>query len=296
MNPVKKIMRNPLNQFVGVLYLISFINILNFFSSSSIKNITISFLLIHLSFLVYYSIYKFILKKSSNFSNVLISLLIIFLIIDPSNLLLIQIMNLLVFFLLKAFVRFKGKPVFNPVAIGVVMTSFVTYFLNSFDILEDYLFLSWWGADLSKEIVNINLVTTITSVLVAYLLMKYAKKFNKIKYALAFLFGLLIAEVFYLNLDNMLTTSIVASLFIDLYIFMVFIMVIEPKTSPIDKKYNLVANIQLSKQIILGIIFGILTVYLKHVLDSIEPRVIPELNLLLAILLTNILTILLQKT
>lgn len=193
-----------------------------------------------------------------NVLNLAITAIILFLLIHPITPWLYIILTAFVTLLFKLFVRYKGSPVFNPASMGLFVAYYVTYAMKQAGMVEETLFISWWGGDLIRNIWDQGMLRFVP-VLILFGLAYFVWKFRKTNHALAFAatyIGLSTAVLPYTGI--MPALSYMYMLTITAFAFLVLVMVSEPKTSPIRPW----------QQIILGVVGGLIVFWTTFKLPS----------------------------
>lgn len=266
------------NLFLILLLIFSSLQSINNFSVfTSIIASTIFFNFIGL-------IYAFIKRnfyndKILNPNNILISINIIILIIHQikpnNNYAFVELLLIITILLITKeinLLKYKGFPIFNPAVLAITL-----YFLI-FDFQMNNTFVSWWGANLNKNIFNIKYLEELVALVLISLMFYFAISFKKIYYAISFLIVYFFIQTFiYLNTNNFYILILPDYPFqklinlllghyneiISMLGFFVLIMLTEPKTSPNNKKI----------QIIYGIIGALIYITLNNIKNIINHNI-----------------------
>ena len=186
----------------------------------------------------------------SNPINFLVSTLIVFLLIHPTNSLWIFPFAIISVALGKFIFRKNKQPIFNPAALGIAITYLVAKIINQINPASDTLLISWWGADMFQNITrDIPIVNVIVPVFFFFLLFYGASLFKKIPYVLSFLITFMLATFTYTFLIDSpeKAISFISLTLFNATAFCALVMLPEPKTSP---------NFP-NQQIMVGIIAGV---------------------------------------
>lgn len=235
-------------------------------------------------FLFYLSRKKFGFIQANPF-NFLVSTLIIFLLIHPSEH--IYFLYMAIFFAwLGKRINVSNQPVFNPAALGIFLTFVVTLFLKQAHLIPETLLISWWGADMQQKFAESNRLLQIG---IPFILlggfMYFTDKFKKGLFAATFFitFILLSGGYYYVSSGNIVEAVRQANISLfNSTAFLILVMLSEPKTSPVFPR----------QQSILGILGGIL-LFIFIFVDPISKYVFEPF--IVVILLTNIATFFLKQ-
>ncbi len=173
---------------------------------------TLGFALLLWVFFTYFS------TKHKNIWDTVITGLILFLVLHPStglSSLIFPLTATLIAMLVKFFVEWKGSPIVNPVAAGILGSALVLAFVPGLD----HPFASWWGASFSGYL---------SLALIAVWIIGGLNQWRKWQIVLYFLFThallLLLRGEEFAGLQFAFTDSTIY--------FFATIMLVEPKTSP----------------------------------------------------------------
>lgn len=202
----------------------------NIWSSEQYLSVLIHFTIILTIGSASFFLLRIITKKKRMFSNTLITLLILALLLHPVNMMESYIMAgvaAIIGMLIKYFGEYKGSPIVNPVIGAILLGSLI-----SFTVKETGLFFlpSWWGAtfflvDIESWQIQISLVLLVLWAIVGL------RTYKKLLLPVVFLPTLFLG-IFLLSHDS----SFLRSFFTDATIyFFALIMLVDPKTSPIKK-------------------------------------------------------------
>ena len=284
--------KSPLFRFSSVLFIYAVLALINLFEFSvpswwlysnnelfyrSLISLGLIFLATDLFYILNYYVFKF---KNINPLHLGITACIIYLLIHPTEELWVFPFIVLVSIGLKLIVRWKGKPLFNPAAFGIL----ISYYL--LELLRDTsLQITWWGSDFGLRNINIGEVSiSIFPPIFSVLFLYFAYKFRKHLYGLTFFLSFLISLLVYsfISIEG-ITLSIFFQLFLisfPTWAFLTFVMIVEPKTSPVLKNH----------QIFLGLLGGVLyLLFIKYSkgLNSPELHIILFMNLLTFLIANN---------
>lgn len=217
--------------------------------------------------------------KIINPNNILISINIIILIIHQiklnNNYAFVELLLIITILLLTKeinLLKYKGFPIFNPAVIAITL-----YFVI-FDFQMNNTFVSWWGANLNKNMFDIKYFKELIALALISLMFYFAISFKKIYYAISFLiFYFFIQTLIYFNTNDFYVSILpnyifpkLINLLLQYYYeitsmlgFFVLIMLIEPKTSPNNKKI----------QIIYGIISALIYITLNNIKNTINHNI-----------------------
>lgn len=211
-------------------------------------------MLVNLGYVV---LHRFALKRTfPNLPNLLIMGLILFLLINPTTPLWLYPLVTVSTLVLKMFVRKSGKPVFNPAGAGIFATLLFTLFLTEFKVLENVLFVSWWGTSFGPLLELWKLQIPVIVLVATPFFIYFTVKFKKLWYAVTFLSVYFIAQLLNLmiNIDISLSpfsiqfftdfsldtvTNLINIFLLGTILFFTFVMLVEPKTSPIFKLHQI---------------------------------------------------------
>jgi Na+-translocating ferredoxin:NAD+ oxidoreductase RnfD subunit len=235
--------------------------------------------------LIFYTITKKHLGVvQTNPLNFLVTCMIIFLLIHPSNPLIFYVMAIMAAWLGKYFFRYNNQPIFNPAALGLTITYVVTELLVKAHLLSTGLLVSWWGADMQQKFVENNFILHIAlPVLLLFGFFYCAERFKKGLYSATFFLSYLFA-IFAYNLytqnSSTETVEFVSAAFFNSTAFLALVMLPEPKTSPSFPR----------QKVVIGFIAGIATFVYTFFLQNIitEP-------FLATVLTANLLTLLFKQ-
>lgn len=239
---------------------------------------------------LYFSLYIFTRYRLNitfvNPFNLLVSSLLIYLLLHPTNLWWLFILAFIGVFAGKYFFTLKNQPIFNPAAFGIIFALYLSKLLNLLGLSDQTLLISWWGADIRQQFLAASPIALQIVIIVLLLagFVFFARSFKKLKYALFFFFtyGALFLgyNAFVAQVSFTLMSELFAGLLTDATPFLALVMLAEPKTSPIT----------LRNQLYVGIASGtILFVFITMIHDRIaEPFA-------LTILAANSLTFILKQ-
>lgn len=274
-------LRSKLTQFnLFLILLLIFSSLQNINNTSIFISIITSTIFFNFIGLVYTFIKRnFYSDKIINPNNILISINIIILIIHQikpnNNYAFVELLLIITILLITKeinLLKYKGFPIFNPAVIAITL-----YFVI-FDFQMNNTFVSWWGANLNKNIFDIKYLKELVALILISLMFYFAISFKKIYYACSFLiFYFLIQTFIYLNTNKFHILILpdypfqrLINLSLDYYNeiismlgFFVLIMLIEPKTSPNNKKI----------QIIYGIISALIYIALNNIKNIISHNI-----------------------
>lgn len=190
--------------------------------------------------------YKSAAFKHPFFTNNLITILILFLLLDD-QLGWLPMLGIGLFTSgIKQMVRFNKQPLFNPAAAGLAVAS-------ALGIL-----ISWWGTSFAPRFsgLDISIAAFLTLPFGIYLIYKYRKW--QITLSFAVVFGLLAAI--------WLKTIPLNLLFEGTVMFFALIMIVEPKTSPNLVTQQIVFGACIGAMSVLGLVFGVSSAYIYSLL------------------------------
>ena len=114
-------------------------------------SLIINFLSFYIPSLILFSITTILLKlKGVNYFNYSITTIILYLLVHPTTPWWILSLTMVTTITAKYFIRYKQLPVFNPAALGLFLTYYVSVLLQKLGLLKETLFVSWWGAELNR--------------------------------------------------------------------------------------------------------------------------------------------------
>lgn len=274
----------------SIFTLVSYINIsLNQFgviAENTFYDALYIFLTLNTIFFVYIYLAKALLKdKFINPLNTYITLNIIFLLLLPSLKLSIVLVPLsfIITIITNRIVRYNRQPIFNPAALGIFISFTFIYLLNLLGIVNENIFVSWWGANLIKGVPPYNFLFILLGLIWLGILFYYAKRNNKLVYGATFTLSFIIVELILALINN--SSSLLNTLddFILRYIggnlfFFGLVMLVEPKTSPTSK----------IEQFYYGIITAILYANFLILLSKVDIGSFGQLNEIFIILIMNL--------
>lgn len=191
-----------------------------------------------------YIIINFFQKRKLDLFDTPITNLILFLIIDPSQNLLLTAAIAMSVQLIRSFVRYKGLPIFNPAASGLVFIA-ILEILVGFEKIGS--FVTWWGVSFSPRFMNnYSYVVFLTLIFGVFLAYKEARIRSVVVSMIIFAVLLFFSDGKFGETDFVL--------FEGTFLFALLIMSVEPKTSP--TKANL--------QYIYGFLFGVINFILMY--------------------------------
>lgn len=247
-----------------------------------------SYYFINLSLITSICIFWYFLLKAFknvrlNYLHLTITGIILFLLIHPTTSWDIVVLTVFITLILKTFVRYKGSPIFNPANMGLFVSFYVTYVLKKFGIVNETVFISWWGADLLRSIWERN-VLVVVPILLLSSFMYYVWKFRKQNHAISFLLTYLAATAVmfatYKAKNLSVDFSILYRILVSSFGFLVLVMVAEPKTSPILPHH----------QIWLGVVGGLIMFWITFYMP-VSWDIVAELDpFVLGLVILNILT------
>lgn len=180
---------------------------------------------------------KFAFYPRSSPKNLVISLLIILLLVDPSASITLMFGVGVVTVLAKVIFRAIKRPVFNPAAAGIFIFSYFN------------LPVSWWGVSLSPTISTPQISAPLMLMIVMGIYLVY--KYQKIGILVTALLGL---SATYIFVGESLSASMVIN---GTFVFYLTIMACEPNTSPVTKIQKWLYGIILGSLLGYSIIEGI---------------------------------------
>ena len=285
--------RNPLFQFF--IFLSIFVGIaqfdLLFFAKTQADQTRFLFQLIIaiVSAVLLYLATTSLLKISHpNPLNILISSLIAYILIHPSNPWFFLPLTVGMIGLGKYLVRYKTLPLFNPAALGLFLTYYLTLFLEKLGLIHNSLLISWWGADMQQSFLkDWPLINIAFSLILLFTFLYFVNKYNKSVYVATAFVTYSIAILLYQNMTiggfvaplRFLSATIFTS-----FSFLLLVMMTEPKTSPNLQKHQSIIGL------IGGLVLFIFTFYLpEHTSFSFAEPFIST------VLVMNLLTVLFKE-
>ncbi|OGK51779.1 hypothetical protein A3B02_02525 [Candidatus Roizmanbacteria bacterium RIFCSPLOWO2_01_FULL_42_14] len=266
--------------FLSCFALISFADMYLFSTRSERIHmfIVLAAIILTISGLVYI-VHGILQRTELNPLHIAISGIIVFLIIHPTQSLILFVVALTLAVSSKL-IRFRGQPILNPAATGIALT----FYLSA--LARKSVFMSWWGADMVQNFTKGN-VLVYYSLAVIFLggFIYFAWKFNKSSYIASFVMTHLLF-IFYTTLQttgsSAETIAFIIASFFNSFAFLALVMIPEPKTSPSSPK----------QQVIVGI-FGGIVLYML-LLDSV-PFISSDLAFIHTVLATNVVTFVLKR-
>lgn len=220
---------------------------------------------------------------SLNPLNFFISSMIIFLLIHPTEPLFLLITALSILATEKI-VRGKNMTMFNPAALALIITYWISVILQKMGLLRDSLLISWWGVDFNQQfLTDIPLLNFLVPAALLLGAIYFSSNYKKTMLTGMF-FMTVMACVYFQNISYTHSSVetieyLMASLF-NAFAFLTFVMIPEPKTSPSFMK----------QQVFVGTIGGFLFYFLTFVFTSVPN------GFLMTILTMNLLTYSLKRS
>lgn len=285
--------KNPTFQFsifLVLFVLASFIDLMIFETTPGLRINYLLAILVTYTITELFWVWNYYSKKipNLNYLHLGITASILFLLIHPTAPWWMFAIGISLALFFKSMFRYKGQPIFNPAALGVLMTYLVSLPLVNNGILRYPALESWWGADLLFSFAQRLPILWIVPIVLFGGIFVLAKRFNKqlhgIVFFVTYLVFYLVYALFIKNIPlapwQFFIGTITSS-----YVFMAFVMVVEPKTSPIIK----------NQQIWLGIVGGIILFISTNVL----PEYVPGAGILglstTALLVLNLITFIVKN-
>ncbi len=243
--------RNPLFRFLLFLSVFSIISTLDIYlgtkNNGEKTNMLFNvFLCGGLGFTFYY-ISRYILKfQTVNPFNILISTILVYLLVHPSNAPLLFMFVFIGIFVGKYFFKKSNLPIFNPAAFGLFFALYLSKFLLALKLVPDSLLISWWGADMQQQLLsNIPVVNILVAVGLLLGCLYFAQAFRKFNYAVTFfltyIFCFFVYNIFITHQPDE-TIRVVSQSFFNSVAFLALVMIPEPKTSPITPTHQVVVG------------------------------------------------------
>jgi len=233
---------------------------------------------------IFVSLYvlRFVLQRLElNPLNIIVTGIIIFLLIHPTNALILYVMAIF-FAMCSKFIRYRSQPIFNPAAAGLTITFYVSKLLASTGIIKESLLISWWAADMYQNIfTRMPLLNYLLGSLILGVFIYFMTHFKKAHYSISFCMTVFCLVFFtHLRLEASSAKSIdfILASFFNSFAFLTLVMLPEPKTSPVFTK----------QQVIVAIVTGIYFFYAS--LQGV-PIIGTENALVETILISNLLTL-----
>lgn len=267
-----------------VVLLLSFFDLIWFAADTSERmrdmvNLIVLFMVSEGFFVLNYYVFKL---KNVNYLHLGITASIIFLVVHPTTPWFMYVIVMVLALVAKFTIRYKGAPVFNPAAMGIVLGYIVSVILVKTGMLQETLFESWWGSDLQFSFYRYLPVLWVISPLLLAGFIYFAKRFNKLNHALSFYLTYIVISFLYLQVKGVPVDwkTYILNIFTGSFVFLAFVMVTEPKTSPIMKP----------QQIWLGIAGGIILFVYSNLIPDYAPALNSEVPTVAALLTLNLLT------
>ncbi|HLL60538.1 MAG TPA: hypothetical protein VK338_02380 [Candidatus Nitrosocosmicus sp.] len=225
-------------------------------------------------------------KIKLNIWYFIITQIILILLIHPTNTLWYFPLTVGITVLLKAVVRFKGSPIFNPAGFGLFVTFYLTDLLHKLGLTKESLFVSWWGSDIVRTMYETSMILRIIPIILLLTFIYFAWRFRKLLHASFFAFTFIVFMLVYSAIQGSANefnqvTQLIFALTLNAFAFLTLVMVSEPKTSPILR------NHQITLGILGGVLLFVVTIYPLPIGD-IDPYI-------LGLIMLNLLTFLFKK-
>lgn len=228
-----------------------------------------------------YQVEKQILNHSGvRLSNLLVSTGIILVILHPTMKWWCIYAVLAITWLIRITVRSRSKPIFNPAAAGLVVAYLVTVLLVLFGVLDEPVFVSWWGADLQFRFLEDNPLFEMASLTLLTAMVYLSLRFRRGSIGGAFFLTYLVLMLGFISFSTgSLSFAIGYQLVTGSVAFMAFIMTTEPKTSPVKQQEQIIWGVSGGLLVFIG--YVILPQYLTFlaVIEPIDLTVLLLMNL-----------------
>lgn len=205
-----------------------------------------------------YILREHLMLKGVQPANFLVTTLIIYLLIHPTNPFYFLIIALCIAAgerILKYKYRFMA--IFNPAALSIFITFIVIYILNLIGITDASFIVSWWGADMQQGFLShiVFLQILVASGLVIAFIRAIVLYRKYVLVGTFFMTVMFISYYVNLSLDysSVKTIQFMSASLFNSFAFMMLIMIPEPKTSPPFIK----------QQALIGIFGGIMYYYFE---------------------------------
>lgn len=179
--------------------------------------------------------------------NVLVSSLLIYLLVHPTNPWWFFVLVFIGVFAGKYFFSLRNQPIFNPTAFGLFFTLYLTKILFALKLAPDSLLISWWGADIRQQFLEKSgALHIVVAVCLLLTFMYFARAFKKLNYALIFFLTYIFCYFGYnllISHDFLATLRLVSAALFDSTAFLALVMIAEPKTSPVMPRQHFVIGI-----------------------------------------------------
>ena len=178
--------------------------------------------------------------------NIIVTGIILFLHIHPTNALIIYILAIF-FAMCSKFIRYRNQPIFNPAAAGLTMTFYISKLLTSAGIIKEPLLVSWWAADMYQNIfIHMPLFNYLLGSFILGLFIYFMTHFKKTHYSISFCMTVF-CLIFFTNLrieaSSAKTIDFILASFFNSFAFLTLVMLPEPKTSPVFTKQQVIVAI-----------------------------------------------------
>lgn len=278
-------LKNSLSQFTVFLFAFAVVGFGDiFFQSSSADKIYMLQILVVSVLSIVGSIYflrQTLQRTDLNPLNIIVTCLIVVMLIHPTNSLLMFPLAIALAMVSK-FIRYKNQPIFNPAAIGLTLTFYVTVFLTQIGAIKEPLLTSWWAADMVQGFLGSTpFIQSLVGVAILGGFMWFTNSFRKTFYSVCFTMTVFLL-LFFTNLQTEAsstnTIDFMVKSFFNSFAFLTLVMLPEPKTSPVFPK----------QQIVVAVLTGVYFFYaaLKGV-----PFIGTENAMVETILVSNLLTL-----
>jgi hypothetical protein len=180
--------------------------------------------------------------------------------------------------------RTKGQPIFNPAALSIFITYWISVLFQSVGLVSESILISWWGVDMYQEFLSgIPFVNFLVPAALLFGVIYYSSLYKKSMLTGMF-FMTVMGLVFFTNLSNTHSSDqtiafLFASLF-NAFAFMTFVMIPEPKSSASFVK----------QQAVVGVAGGLLFYFLTFMNTNIPN------SFIMTVLGMNLLTYGLKRT
>ncbi|MBP9798025.1 RnfABCDGE type electron transport complex subunit D [Candidatus Woesebacteria bacterium] len=243
-------LKNTLSQFLIFLLVFAILGFSDiFFRSPALDQHHM--ILIVMTCLVSIVISIFVLRKilnrvDLNPLNIIVTGIIIFLLVHPTNTLILFVMSIF-FAMCSKLVRFRSQPILNPAAAGLTAAFYFSKFLTSAGILQEPLLITWWAADMMQNISSsMPFINYLFGAAILGLFIYFMNHFKKAHYSISFCMTVF-CLMFFTNLkyhaSSSETIDFILASFFNSFAFLTLVMLPEPKTSPVFTKQQVVVAV-----------------------------------------------------
>lgn len=278
-------LKNTLSQFLIFLTIFAIVGFSDIFFRSPTSD-QHHMILIVVTCFVSIVISIFVLRKvlnrvELNPLNIIVTGIIIFLLVHPTNALVLFVMSIF-FAMCSKLIRYRSQPVLNPAAAGLIAAFYFSKFLTSAGILQEPLLITWWAADMMQNIsATMPFLNYLFGAVILGVFIYFMNHFKKAHYSISFcmsVFCLMFFTNLKLDASSAKTIDFILASFFNSLAFLTLVMLPEPKTSPVFTK----------QQVVVAVLTGI---YFYYAALRGVPIIGTENAMIESVLFSNLLTL-----